>query len=379
MTLKTATQAINTLADDLGRAFIERSDVIRALLIAILAREHVALLGDPGTAKSAVVNTLCRAIGGTYFQVLMSKFSVPEELFGPISLIGMESDTYRRITRGYLPSAHVAFLDEIFKANTAILNAMLTITNEREYDNAGQREKVPLEILVGASNEMPEDGLNAMWDRFMLRIWVNPIKNRDNMRSLLKMKGEPAITTMLTTDDLATLRAAVGAVVLPDDVLDTVLDLRDALAREHGIAASDRRWRKCMKLICAAAVLDGRTIAEPNDVLVLVDALWRQPEERAKVYGTIARIVCPELAMSLQLLDAATEIFGSINLETAQVADTRNGNATVPGLGSVNDKLKNILGESRKLNQAGPVAGVTAQILRMATDVQRAARSRLSI
>lgn len=376
-----ATASIQALAADLNRAFVERSEVVRALLVALIAGEHVALLGDPGTGKSAITNALCKAIGGKSFAVLMTKFSVPEEVFGPISLAGLEQDRYQRVTTGMLPEAQVAFLDEVFKANSAILNALLTLVNERSFDNGGQRVKVPLEILVGASNEMPQDeSLGALWDRFLLRLWVNPIRNRDALKGLLRQRAEPGVTATLSRADLDTLRRAADTVVVPDDVLDLILDLRDALDREHGIKASDRRWRKAIKLVAAHAVLSGRVVAERADVMILADSLWRTPEERAKVVGTMARIVSPDLATALQVLDAAHELLAGVDLATAQVGDTKGSDGKlVLGLAKINERLREMVGTAKNLDQTGGVDEIVAKLIELHGRVARATRARLGL
>lgn len=382
--------AVKQLSDALNSAFIERGPEIRSLLVALVAREHVLLLGDPGTGKSALTNAICAAIepavGATdtgSFTVLMTRYTVPEEVFGPVSLTGLERDEYRRVTKGYLPTARVAFLDEIFKANSAILNSLLTVVNERVFDNGGTREKCPLEICVGASNELPEDdSLAALYDRFVLRRWVHPIANRDALRSLLSATAEPRITATLTADDLAALRLDAEAAAIPTDVLDVVLDLRDALAREHGITASDRRWRKCMKLLRAAAVIDGRAVVERRDVLVLADALWRKPEERAAIVSTIAGLCSPDLAAAMKAMDAAVELLGLVGpLDKAAVQDTKDtSGATQRGLAFTNDAFKTLLSEVAKLDQRDPsVSEVADKIRAMQVAVSRATRTRLGL
>mmetsp|Transcript_40685 Transcript_40685/g.90451 ORF Transcript_40685/g.90451 Transcript_40685/m.90451 type:complete len:362 (+) Transcript_40685:81-1166(+) len=155
---------------------VERDTEVRLLLLAAMAGEHILLIGPPGTAKSEVGRRLNKLIRGTYFERLLTRFSVPEELFGPLSMRALEEDKYVRQTRGYLPEAEVAFIDEIFKANSAILNTLLTLINERLFDNGSQRVRVPLISVVGASNELPEsEELDALYDRFLVRRQVKQV------------------------------------------------------------------------------------------------------------------------------------------------------------------------------------------------------------
>ena len=145
------------LRTELNQHFPERGSVIDGALMAVLAGEHVLLLGPPGTAKSALVRAIAQAFGGTYFERLMTRFSTPEELFGPISLKALEQDQFVRNSQGKLPTAEFAFVDEVFKANSAILNSLLAVVNERVFHNDGAGPvPVPLVSLFGASNELPE-------------------------------------------------------------------------------------------------------------------------------------------------------------------------------------------------------------------------------
>ncbi|OLQ14223.1 hypothetical protein AK812_SmicGene1709 [Symbiodinium microadriaticum] len=169
------------------QGLVERSVEAKLLLLAALSGEHLFLLGSPGTAKSLLARRLSQVCEGSFFERLLTRFSVPEELFGPLSLQALEEDELRRKTRGYLPEADVAFIDEIFKANSSILNALLMILNERCFDNGDQRVPVPLWCAAAASNELPDtDELDALYDRFLLRRCVSRISKR-SVQSFLRL------------------------------------------------------------------------------------------------------------------------------------------------------------------------------------------------
>ncbi len=206
----TLTTKLRALRDALLTNLVERDVPIRLALLAAVAGEHLLLVGPPGTAKSLVARRLGQAfVGTTYFERLLTRFTVPEELFGPLSIKALEQDRYVRQTAGYLPTASVAFIDEIFKANSAILNALLTLLNEREFDNGTKREKVPLIAVIAASNELPEGAeLDALYDRFLLRLHVGPVSEAGFDALLGLSSGECDVPPELRLDatKLAALR-----------------------------------------------------------------------------------------------------------------------------------------------------------------------------
>jgi MoxR-like ATPase len=215
------------------RGLIEREAESRLLVLAALCGEHLLLLGPPGTAKSALSRQLSSALRAPYFERQLTRFSVPEELFGPLSLTELQQDRYVRKTDGYLPSCSIAFIDEIFKANSAILNSLLTIINEREFDNGNVREPVPLICLVGASNEPPDDDeLDALYDRFLLRRYVRPV-SREARPGLLEVQKQHRDTAedaegicSFTAMEVKDLKAtAMATVTIPADVKQLIEDL----------------------------------------------------------------------------------------------------------------------------------------------------------
>ncbi len=282
---------LGQIRDELNRMFFERADLIDGALAALLSRSHVLLIGPPGTAKSMLAEELCTRIeGANYFQWLLTRFSTPEELFGAVSLKGLEQDDYRRVTSHKLPEAHIAFLDEIFKANSSILNALLTIINERIFHNGRERIMTPLITMFGASNELPdEEELTALYDRFMFRFITGYITEDFRFLKMLEGAGAPT-RTVLTFAELNELAATAAEVKVPGAILNEIAELRRTLAREQ-IVVSDRRWKNSLDVLRAHATIFGRGMVIEDDLMFLEHVLWKDPEERPKVTDVLRRIV----------------------------------------------------------------------------------------
>jgi MoxR-like ATPase len=285
----------------LQRGLLERDMEVRLMLLAALCGEHLLLLGPPGTAKSELSRRLSSLTGGEYFERLLTRFSVPEELFGPLSIKGLERDEYNRKTEGYLPTAEVAFVDEIFKANSAILNALLTLLNERLFDNGTDRLPVPLLCLVGASNELPEsEELDALYDRFLIRKEVNQVSKgqlgdlaRLAAKSIDRSDSEEvdpmaAFATVpdLTLDDFKqTSDQAITNVDISDEIIDVL------------IYVSDRRFMKAVNMMQVAAYADNRDEVSEADCLLLEFVMGNKPEDSQKVRSKVLEILASDLGM----------------------------------------------------------------------------------
>jgi MoxR-like ATPase len=282
-------EKLKKIRSDLKSRYFERDDVIDGAFCALLTGSHLLLIGPPGTAKSQLANEICRKItGARYFQWLLTKFTTPEELFGAVSLKGLENDEYRRVTSGKLPEAHIAFLDEVFKASSSILNTLLTIMNERIFYNGTEKVRIPLISLFGASNELPseEDELEALYDRFLLRYVVDYIKEDFRFLKMLNTENEISVEGIITSEELDSCREEAGRVKLPSNILKLISRIRKDLAKK-GITPSDRRYKQSVSLLKSRAYLDGRSEVSEDDLRFLENVLWREPGEKAEIQSVI--------------------------------------------------------------------------------------------
>jgi MoxR-like ATPase len=272
----------------LKRRFVGRDEVIDLIALAVVAGEHLFLYGPPGTAKSALIRQFASAVRGEYFEYMLTRFSEPNEIFGPIDLVRLREGTVATVTAGMLPEAEFVFLDELFNANSAILNNLLTVLNERVYRRGAETHRLPMLSLFSASNHLPEDeALHALFDRFLLRCHVDNLK-REAMPQLLAagwaLERLAPAETAVAADDLRALARQVYEVDLSgvtERYSEVVFKVRDL-----GVGFSDRRSIKVLKLLAASAVLCGRDRALPSDLWVL-RYVWDREEQIAPLAALV--------------------------------------------------------------------------------------------
>lgn len=293
---------IKKLLDAITQGMYEREEIIAVSLLGALCGQNTFLYGPPGTAKSLISRRIASAFEATtYFEYLMNRFSTPEEVFGPVSIKALKEDQYVRKTEKYLPKAEFAFLDEIWKSSPAILNALLTLINERIFRNGETIEKAPLKALIAASNETPDanQGLEALYDRFIVRLMVGPIEEQQNFEQLLNSRPTQAEIDVdkdlrITREEWDAWFNEIHAVTLSPETILIIHLIRAALIQQQdelAVYVSDRRWQRAAILMKASAFFNGRQTTNHSDALLLEHCLWTQESNRQAVFDIVKNAV----------------------------------------------------------------------------------------
>ena len=315
---------------------IGRSREIELLKLAYVSGEHILFVGPPGTGKSLLVEEFAKSGGFTYFRYLLTKFTSPDELFGPVSLQGLKAGTFERVLTGRAADVEVLFLDEIFKASSAILNTLLTLMQERVFFNPSP-VKTPLKMVVGASNEVPDgeesDTLQALWDRFLIRHLVEPIPE-DLWEDLLDMK---APQVQINRQELEQAGKAAQEVLLTKPVKDLLIELRARIRQELGVIISDRRFVKSVKIIKAQAAIEGRGETDLQDATILPHVWVQDLNDLARVKDFIMSTIDPDAAEVERLRDSAREIVEGFEESTRDVDGAEKVQAAAQALAQLKD------------------------------------------
>jgi MoxR-like ATPase len=294
------TRRLQLVARKLEGVFLGKSEVVRLMLIATIAGEHMVLIGPPGTAKSALVRMFAKLVQAQYFEYLLTRFTEPNEIFGPIDIQRFREGQYERRMAGMLPEAEIAFLDEVFKANSAILNSLLSVLNERIYTVGGKRFRVPLISAFGASNEVPNDeDLMAVFDRFLLRVHSDNLDSyhfhdlllRGIAHETSRIDGSyDSLEPMLTATELHEVHRDFGPrMKFTEEFLASYKGLVFQI-RSEGVSVSDRRAIRMLKLFAASAFLDGRPAADPSDFFVLRHT-WNNLDQAEILEGIVGPVL----------------------------------------------------------------------------------------
>src|SRR5690606_2786791 len=372
-------RTLRAVGDELEERFYERADVVRTLMVTLLAGQHSLVLGPPGTAKSELARELTGRIeGAAYWEILLSKFTAPTRMFGPIDVAALARGEYRQVFDGRATQAHIAFIDEIFKCSTAALNETLALLNERLYhpENGGEPIACPLIAAITASNELPSgEDTAAIYDRLLVRIEVGYLADPSNFADLVRSAVVSSTPATRTTVELAALQHAVElevpAIDVPDAVVDAICALRAALRRNE-LIVSDRRWRQAVRLLQASAYLDGRAEVTETDLSVLTHVLWDSPAERPTVERTVLELVNPDAGEAMDLADAIAELEAELEAKAGQSGEK----LSEWGIKEANPKLKKAGKRLEKLRADAEAAGRSTATLDRVISRQRAVLAR---
>jgi len=335
-------ERIKKLLDQLNIGIYEKEEVMALALLSSIAGESIFLLGPPGVAKSLIARRLKYAYkDAKVFEYLMSRFSTPDEIFGPVSIKKLKDDKYERITDNYLPNAEVVFLDEIWKAGPSIQNALLTILNEKKFRNGEKEIDVPMKALISASNELPEkeQGLEALWDRFLVRLLVEGIEDNEKFNEMIAMPSalfdEKKVDESITDTEYKEWSKLIDQIVIPENVFNVIQVIRNKIElhnqdkknAEKQIYVSDRRWRKIVRLMRTSAFLNDRKEVDLMDCFLIKHCIWNEEEQKDTVWQFVSEAIekygyTKEIDfknISVELVNFKTEI----DEETKFVKDTR--------------------------------------------------------
>lgn len=324
----------------LNASNLEREHVIDGLLATLLSKQNAFLLGVPGTGKSDLVRNICKGItGANYFGYLLTPTTDPSEVFGPVAVTKLLKDEYTRDVSGYLPDSHIGFLDELFRGSSAILNSLLTLLNERTFNNGKTVVKTPIQSIVAATNSWPdEESLQAFADRFLFRPTVDLLRKPVSKRRLdewaLSLVDRPQVGEHLTLEELQQLQDAASEIAASEEFLDRFSGVWEMLASRN-IVVSDRRRVQILKFLKAWALVQGDDELYPEHLHNSIVHIVYQSKEDQDV---IIEVLEQEIPTADRVFNDAKRAAAGIMAEYS----SHSHKYKAKGLGDLNDFVVNL-------------------------------------
>lgn len=320
-------QKFHKLRDELNTEILESSERINGALIALVAGEHMAMVGAPGVAKTYLVDRLVgRITGVNYYAETMKKMMPPEEAIGPVSITRLKNDEWHRVTTGMLPEADVALVDEFTRTSDGILNSLLEMLNERRFKNGATKAPVPLSTAFLCSNSFPtgesEHDLEAFWDRVVMRFIVEAPVEQATWRAIARMRHTEFPAPVLSWEDVLEAKAQARALPFAEDTWDAIDEIRRNLV-EVGITMSPRRCRQAQFVAAAWAWLEGADEVLPEHCVPLMHMLWDEPTQCRQVEREVTAVVAPGVRAALAIGDAVQELVDAVQTVLAMEPSER--------------------------------------------------------
>jgi len=308
-----APNTYHDLESDLKARYIDRDEEIHGLVLAALSGQHLELLGPPGNAKSMLIRDFSAYFKAKHFQWLLTPDTSPDEILGPVDISQLKLGVYSRVTKNKLPEAEIAYLDEVYKANSRLLNATLGILQERKFNNNGSEMDCPLLFCVGSSNELPDDDahLQAFRDRFVLRYNPGYITYPDGFISMLELQ-DSTNGISITVDDLKLAQVDCIGLRMAQDTKDSMAVLWERM-REAGIMVSDRRYKQMLSVMAAESWLRGADSITAQSLIVGVNILWDTTEQIRIVAQIVRESINPYASQAEEILVAAEAAVNDIH------------------------------------------------------------------
>jgi len=302
------------IEQEMNQKYIGRSDEVHGLILAALTGQHIELLGPPGTGKSMMIREFCSYLGASNFHWLMTPFTTPDELFGPVDIQAYQGGVYKRVVDHKLPTVEVAYLDELYKGSGSMLTTLLSVLQERIFYNNGTPVQCPLRFCVGSSNEIPAkaDGLDALRDRFLLRYNCGYLQDVKEFDQLLRLNYVAPTVVPLAMETVKTAYSVVREFYLSEETLQSVSLVWERLGQE-GVVVSDRRYKQLLDVMAAESWILNATEIIPDSLLVGKHVLWTEPDKRNLVWQVVVSSVNPQLVKAQAIQSAAQEAMIYIN------------------------------------------------------------------